>query len=105
MQEQKLRRGQQMQAPLTQDDLESLAQEIESNDISKEEYEQWLNNKVTKNVFDQIKLEEARSVLAIKTSPGNVIGITPSQDIMVGRIQGYNWVLDLSYEDDVKYEH
>jgi hypothetical protein len=77
--------------------------EIE-NEISKEEYIDWRDSRVTK--FVRGKLEEIKSANKDFVANGGTLkGDGPSTDFIVGYIQGLNEFLNTEYEEKPDYGH
>jgi len=78
---------------------------VEETQISKEEFAEWENSKVTKFVIEVIKEQEkmATEFLTNGGTLGKDAGFTT--DRVVGRIEGWNFVLNIQYEDKTEYDH
>lgn len=64
--------------------------------VDKNEFQQWKENPVTKEVFEVIKgrIEDAKDILASNA------GEEPVTDrYLVGMIRAFNEVMDVSYDD------
>jgi len=73
-------------------------------EISREEYKEWRESKVTKEVMKG--LSQVQEDLKEFLSNGGTLGKdSVSTDFIVGRIQGLNDFLNVEYEEKSTYEH
>ena len=64
--------------------------------VSREEFVQWRESAVTKEIFNIIenRIEDAKEILSVQA------GLEPDQDrLLVGMIKAFNEVLEISYEE------
>lgn len=79
--------------------------QVEETQISKEEFAEWENSKVTKFVLNIIKEQENMATEYLKNGGtlGKDAGFTTER--VVGRIEGWNFVLNIKYEEEANYDH
>lgn len=64
--------------------------------VSRDEFAQWRDSSVTKEVFQIIRnrIEDAKEILSVQA------GLEPDQDrLLVGMIKALNEILEISYEE------
>lgn len=69
---------------------------MDEQNVSKEDFLEWRNNRVTKAVFETIeqRIQDAREIL------GNTAGDDPVADrYLVGMIRGFSEIKEITYED------
>lgn len=78
---------------------------INESQISKEEFAEWENSGVTKFVLELIKEQERMATEYLKN--GGTIGPDAgfTTDRVVGRIEGWNFILNIQYEDENSYDY
>lgn len=77
----------------------------EKVEITKEEFLNWKENKVTQMVMQELQQvkEDLKEILG---NGGSLGKDSPATEYFVGRIQGINEVLNIDYEEPVKsYGH